>query len=543
MLLTGKRSKPQHGVSSGSGDEGRALLYGKMEAVDNYFVPPGDDHSKDDGNDGSKEPHCSGESSIVAPAPTPARSSGSGNHSGLWKHWRATTSQAVSHFGQRLHREASQFHQSVQQEGFYQATKKKISNIYQHTKQSIELSVKEHIKAIHCKLCGQEPTTCLAGEPRLICEKMVFDVIEVHMLRALPVQIRHLEDKPLTVRQIEFDHLGYEGLTVHPLLAVVTSSSLSPSSLHRDDANHNDYEKHVSAPVQVSFGDITEGQIIAKVSSPHPHKVDKRHSFTSTIAASSLSSSSSSSSTSLSPSSTPLAAAAVAAAVACTSSHSYASADDEEVTAQHSLSDSRLSVQTDLCSISYGQRVSSSDEVLTLKEVLEQDNNNNSIKSIKGEGSGRMSLHNPRGAKERLILDYSSVDFYSSGLHVMLLKYRFEQQLLLALYQGNAGRVIMDILNITHWNISASFGSSRKHDHHQDAHDASAHGSHGHSHPSSSDLHPARHSPFVKAKDGEESQSFREGKSRREGGPVTVATAIAHHREDVFTYSNPLFLD
>lgn len=98
----------------------------------------------------------------------------------------------------------------------------------------------------------------------------------------------------------------------------------------------------------------------------------------------------------------------------------------------------------------------------------------------------------------------------------------------------------MDILNITHWNISASFGSSRKHD--QGVNDASAHGSHGHSHSSSSDLHPARHSPFVKVKDGEESQSFREANGRHDG-PVTVATAIAHHREDVFTYSNPLFLD
>lgn len=90
----------------------------------------------------------------------------------------------------------------------------KINEAIEKTRKSIEDSIDDNIIALHVKQNGLEPEVD-PEEPRLICRKMVFDTIEVYMYRTLPLQLRHLEKKPLVVPSLVMNHIGYEGLKFH----------------------------------------------------------------------------------------------------------------------------------------------------------------------------------------------------------------------------------------------------------------------------------------------------------------------------------------
>lgn len=91
--------------------------------------------------------------------------------------------------------------------GILNATKAKISDVYQKTKHSIEESIHDKIDALHVHLSGPEPKQA-SSDFRFVCDHLFYDRVEIHMYRALPPQIRHLESKPLIIDRLEFFNLG-----------------------------------------------------------------------------------------------------------------------------------------------------------------------------------------------------------------------------------------------------------------------------------------------------------------------------------------------
>ena len=111
----------------------------------------------------------------------------------------------------KLKDDAKTFNSQVKEKGFIQATKSKIKDVYTKTKRSIEDSINSRIASLHVKLRGEKPPPKPYGA-RLVCCSLRFEDIEIHMLRALPIQLRHLENKPLVVRSLTFKDVGYKGL-------------------------------------------------------------------------------------------------------------------------------------------------------------------------------------------------------------------------------------------------------------------------------------------------------------------------------------------
>lgn len=345
-LLGGAKRNKQEPAAA----EGAATVFTKMECVEEeYFAEP------------------------AAPAPALTPSTGSS----LLSNGKASIASYVKSSAKALR----QFNDSVSEAGLVGATRRKLTHLYHHTKASIELSLRERIKALHIKLSGAEPAHA-EGEQRFICDLLVFDDIEVHMLRALPIHIRHLEQQPLTVRRLQFDHLGYEGLTV-----AHRSSTPFPCPEHAQE--------------EVSYSDITDGLIVAKDKSSKSSKEP------------------------------------VPSAEACS--------------------------------------------LPIAEQQLQQ-------------------------------LDAWSIDLYASGLDVMIFKHRFEQQMMLALCQGNAGRLVMDMFNVSHWGKGSHPA--------EHAHEAAA-AVHGHGH---------FHSKSLPSPSTSTSSSSAQQRQQQQ-------------QQDLFIYSNPLFFD
>lgn len=102
-------------------------------------------------------------------------------------------------------------HKVAESGGIYNATKQKITRVYEKTKQTIDETVQDKINQLHIHISGFEPYPTPAMS-RIICAELIFEHIEIHMLHALPSQISHLEAKPLVVEALDFHELGYENL-------------------------------------------------------------------------------------------------------------------------------------------------------------------------------------------------------------------------------------------------------------------------------------------------------------------------------------------
>lgn len=103
-------------------------------------------------------------------------------------------------------------------EGIIHATKEKLHNLYEHAKHSVQERIFEKLNQLHEYVQGPEPQPVTFGE-RFVCRRVVFDGIEINLVRALPYRLRHLERKPLCVDVLEFSFLGYERLELraaHP---------------------------------------------------------------------------------------------------------------------------------------------------------------------------------------------------------------------------------------------------------------------------------------------------------------------------------------
>lgn len=91
--------------------------------------------------------------------------------------------------------------------GFYHAAKVKLAHVYEKTKQTISEGISERIDALHVHLCGPEPVH-FPGEFRFVCNHLYYEQIEIHMCRALPPQLRYLEQRPLVVSNLSLYNLG-----------------------------------------------------------------------------------------------------------------------------------------------------------------------------------------------------------------------------------------------------------------------------------------------------------------------------------------------
>jgi len=103
--------------------------------------------------------------------------------------------------------EAANFNNSVASAGLLQATKYKINEVYAKTKRQLEESVLERIASLHVKFCGSEPERT-PGETRVMCAYVLVDCIEIFMRKVLPIQLRHIEQKPLRVFAVRISDLG-----------------------------------------------------------------------------------------------------------------------------------------------------------------------------------------------------------------------------------------------------------------------------------------------------------------------------------------------
>ncbi len=56
-------------------------------------------------------------------------------------------------------------------------------------------------------------------------------------------------------------------------------------------------------------------------------------------------------------------------------------------------------------------------------------------------------------------VDWSSIDMLSSGLDVNVMRYRFERLMMLDVCKSNAGRLLMDVFDMTAWNTVPSYSN------------------------------------------------------------------------------------
>ncbi|RYY74634.1 hypothetical protein EON63_19600, partial [archaeon] len=209
------------------------MVYGKMDYDDSYFNTRSDSSESDAG-----DAHM-----VYGVMPTSSTSITSHTHSHTQP--QGTKPTLTTYFKSTIHNfwsltdkvktEARSFHESVQETGFYNTTKRKLNSLIDKTKQSIDYGIRERLKNLHAKISGPEPSPAEGeymytpytihpipytlhhlppspGDVRFIVDLLVFDLIEVHLLRALPPQLRHLEARPLVILKLQFDHVGYEGL-------------------------------------------------------------------------------------------------------------------------------------------------------------------------------------------------------------------------------------------------------------------------------------------------------------------------------------------
>ncbi len=144
----------------------------------------------------------------------------------------------------------------VESGGIINATKAKLSDVYQKTKHSIEESIQDRIDALHVHLSGPEPIP--SSDFRFVCDHLFYDRVEIHMLRALPPQIRHLESKPLIVERLEFFNLGRG-----------SCNELVRTKHHAKHHSRTSSEISMMSPVQISSRDQHSERLTTDVTQKH----------------------------------------------------------------------------------------------------------------------------------------------------------------------------------------------------------------------------------------------------------------------------------
>ncbi len=175
-------------------------------------------------------------SSSYTTLPPHPRQSFSGFFHDTASHWKHRLLEKATHIKNKV----KELHDEVQESGgIYNATKQRIAHVYEKTKQSIDVTIADKINQLHVYLCGYEPLPT-ARMPRLICYHVAFRQLEIHLLRALPLQLRHLESKPLLVERLDFYDVGFDNLAHIPLPTPTTSENPTPIQPHSPPSKPND---------------------------------------------------------------------------------------------------------------------------------------------------------------------------------------------------------------------------------------------------------------------------------------------------------------
>eukprot|EP01031_Cornospumella_fuschlensis_P029890 gene29890-36088_t len=388
MNLLGGGPRPKPLVSNESTkEEAKAVVYGKIDYDDSYFSTRSDSSESDVG-DVRVATSSSSSSSHQAQIQSQTHGATSNGKANLSTYFKSTMSNFWS-ITDKVKTEARSFHESVQETGFYNTTKKKLNSLIDKTKQSIDYGIRERLKNLHAKISGPEPSPA-EGDVRFIVDLLVFDLIEVHLLRALPPQLRHLEARPLVILELQFDHVGYEGLRL-----------LDASGGDRATRRHS-HGSHV----QVSYGAIGEGKVQVPPKS-RKQKGDHRDAEASTALPPLRHPS---------PSSTP-----------------------------HTMPDSPSALSTP--DATHSTRHPTPAHAPYELPASAPSTPSQTHVSSDAPAAANNSSAPPAALRSKLMLDLSSIDVYSSGLDVRVLRYRFEQQMMLALYQGNLGRLVSEIFS------------------------------------------------------------------------------------------------
>eukprot|EP01040_Poterioochromonas_malhamensis_P003834 gene3834-4096_t len=189
----------------------------------------------------SKQPTSPLTSTSYAILPPHPRQSFSGFFHDTASHWKHRLIEKATHIKNKV----KELHDEVQESGgIYNATKQRIAHVYEKTKQSIDVTIADKINQLHVYLCGYEPLPT-ARMPRLICYHVAFRQLEIHLLRALPLQLRHLESKPLLVERLDFYDVGFDNLTHIPLPTPKTSEN--PNTTQPQSQPHSPPSKPIDS--------------------------------------------------------------------------------------------------------------------------------------------------------------------------------------------------------------------------------------------------------------------------------------------------------
>jgi hypothetical protein len=364
---------------------------------------------------------------------------------------RFSFSSLMTSFSDKVHQmkiKAKEINAKVNESGgIYNATKMKIVDVYEKTKQSIDESVQDRINRFHIYLSGHEPYVS-PEMTRIIARDLVLDYVEIHLLRALPIQLRHLEMKPLIVEKLEFHELGYDNLRFIPfhfptvssssslsLPSSATTSSVSSLDLLNSSALHLERSHDVSTFHRLSLPSDRGEKAVKRQSSSRSRSTDNLTAILSRAESFSQASAESK---------------AIAAEVLFEASTSFEIRSEEHVHSLESNSSSgsgkkqrksfnagtSIETETNLhrthhhpSSSSSSSTSSFSSNIVTIRRFSNHKGKGGGVQIIEEDHSNQM-------------IDLFSIDLWKSGLDVMIFKYQLERKILFALYKSNAGNSV-----------------------------------------------------------------------------------------------------
>jgi hypothetical protein len=305
----------------------------------------------------------------------------------------------------QLKQKAKELNDSVSESGgIYQATKLKLHNVYERTKQSIDETIQDKIIKLHIYLSGYEPYRT-PEVTRVICGLLTFDFIEIHMYKALPHQIRHLEAKPLIVDKLEFREIGYDNLE---FIKIKGAGELDPSQCSPQEEKSG-RKRGSSVGIENESSDYI-GSSRSTRSQPHSRK---RFSFRDERIISDGGLKKSYSHQSME--------------TMTESSNLISKASSSPHVENHYTSKQHRSLQSAQSPSVQSQTPTSSKQPLTSPiTVTLRFHSKTGVEIIEENHSNQ-------------IINLFSIDIWKSGLDALIFKYQFERKILYALYKSNAG--------------------------------------------------------------------------------------------------------
>lgn len=228
------------------------------------------------------------------------------------------------------------------------------------------------------------------------------------MYRTLPLQLRHLEKKPLVVPSLVMNHIGYEGLKFHdraPRQVTPVPSAVGSLEQSADDtgAATTDGDDEDDEELLDAWNTIRKhSQVVRTTTSKPQYREGVKVEVVAT------------------PNNAGTAASTVGA--------SPVKASESE--RGRSRSDS-------------GKQEGRTAEAASAVAAA--------VPSRKG-----MSSDNDPRIHDVMM---RSIDVNKSGLDINILKYRFERLMLLDICKGNGGRLLMDVFDVTSWNTTPSYSN------------------------------------------------------------------------------------